>query len=58
VNRVIRVIGAVGGSSFYNQDPPHKTKYYNNNQRKEVVKKDFQIFLDTEIKKLKIDILI
>ena len=55
---MIRVIAAVGASSFYNENPQPRMKYYQNNQSKEVIKKDFKIMLDSEIKKLKIDILI
>lgn len=55
---MVRVISAVTGSSFYNEQYKPKMKFYQNNQSKEVVKKDFQIVLDSEIKKLKIDILV
>lgn len=55
---MVRAIAAVRASSFYNENPQPRMKYYQNNQNKEVVKRDFKIMLDSEIKKLKIDILI
>lgn len=55
--RMIRIISAVDSSMFqrYNdQKPP--MKYYNDQVQKQTVKNDFQLHLDSEIKKLKIDI--
>lgn len=54
---MIRIINAVDPSTFQTYDdrkPP--MKYYNNQVQKQTVKKDFQLHLDSEIKKLKIDI--
>lgn len=55
---MIKVTAAAGVSSFYSKNSQPKTKYYNNQTSKEKVKKDFDIILDKEIKKLKINILV
>ncbi len=56
---MIRIIDRIDPSTFQAYDdrkPP--IKYYNNQVQKQTVKNDFQIHLDSEIKKLKIDIFI
>lgn len=55
--KMIRIISAVDPSTFqrYNDQKP-SMKYYNNQVQKQTVKNDFQLHLDSEIKKLKIDI--
>lgn len=55
--RMIRIINKVDPSTFQRYDdrkPP--MKYYNDQVQKQTVKNDFQLHLDSEIKKLKIDI--
>lgn len=56
--RVTKVV-AINNSclnGYDNRQP--KVKYYNNKVTKTKVKQDFGIMLDTEIKKLQIDVLV
>lgn len=52
-------VAAVGGSFDHHKNPqPAHIKYYNNRVNKEKVKEDFDIILDKEISKLRVDILV
>lgn len=53
---IIRVIGVAPMLPDRQERP--QTKYYQPQQKKEKVKKDFGVMLNSEIKKLHIDILI
>ena len=54
--RVIESAGTAWSLSDWTRSPHSPIKYYNNQVSKEEVKKDFDIILDKEIEKLKIDI--
>ena len=61
---MIRVSGVVG-ANIYNQsgnhqdtEPHTQIRFYNPEEPKEKVKKDFDILLDKEMEKLKIDVLV
>ena len=53
---IIKVSG-IAMSNFYNRDLSHRnsTHYYRPQQPKEKIKQDFDIMLDTEIKRLKFE---
>lgn len=61
---MIRVSGVVGAdvydwSNTSQQNPEHtQIRFYNPEEPKEKVKKDFDILLDGQIGKLKIDVLV
>jgi hypothetical protein len=61
---MIRVSGVVGADVYnwsngkQNTEPHTQIRFYNPEEPKEKVKKDFDILLDKEMERLKIDVLV